>query len=83
MGTYGFKSVKQEEVTMKHLRSTSKITCRTIPMTAESNLPFVKCCLMSGGTLDEGGEVCHTASEASQSLFEFFAAIKGVSYYTY
>ena len=63
---------------MKHLKNVTKPQVRNIPKSA--SLPFAKCCLMSGGRLEDGGEYCRFSSDASRGLFELLATVKGVPY---
>lgn len=62
---------------MKHVYGLTKIS--SVPKPAAS-APFAKVCLMSGGSLEDGGDTCVFNSEASRSLFELLAGIKGVPY---
>lgn len=61
---------------MRHLKN---LTIEETPRLAAS-FPFAKTCLMSGGSLTNGGDTCNLGSEASNSIFELLASIKGVPY---
>ncbi len=62
---------------MKHVQGLTRISSSPKPA---SSMPFTKVCLMSGGSLEDEGNTCAFNSEASRSLFELLAGIKGVPY---